>query len=142
MSEAKPTMTMTRENGQGYIVRTEVNLIADATDVMGLAGYPWVILAANPHLSSEKIDAFLRAIGGGSVRSLSWIKRHRWMFRKRDAKYTGGAKADQDGNYRRAVAIMHDNPTVSTRALVHTLKAHRIQRSREWVRQHRCDPME
>lgn len=36
----------------------KVNTVADARDFEGMAGYPWIIMAANPQLSNTVIDRF------------------------------------------------------------------------------------
>jgi hypothetical protein len=119
----------------------DVNLVADARNVVGLAGYPWLIIAANPQLSNVLIERYLANCGIDDVeRSLSWIQRRRWMFRRSAKK--NGAKPNLDGNHARAIRIMRDYPTVSNCKLVHILKKQRIKRSREWIRKHRCDPLD
>jgi hypothetical protein len=134
-------ITMSWEHWLGHKVTREVHLVADARNVVGLAGYPWLIMAANPHLSNADIERHLATCGiDGAERSLSWIQRRRWMFRR--SANRNGATSNLDGNYARALQIMWDHPTVSNCKLVHILKEHRIKRSREWVRQHRCDPLD
>jgi hypothetical protein len=131
---------MAYEKPSGGCEAVEVNLIADARDVVGLAGFPWIVIAANPQLSNEKISWFLATCGiEGVERSSGWIQRHRGMFRRVRQQPAGGCKADADGNYARAVRIMREYPTESARRLVYILKEQRIKRSREWVRQHRVD---
>jgi hypothetical protein len=131
---------MEYESLSGKIYPVEVNLVADARDVVGLAGFPWIVIAANPQLSNDKISWFLSTCGiDGVERSSGWIQRHRGMFRRVRQQPAGGCKEDADGNYARAVRIMREYPTESARHLVYILKEHQIKRSREWVRQHRCD---
>jgi hypothetical protein len=125
---------------RGNKITQEINMVADARDVVGLAGYPWIIIAANPHLSNATIERYLRHCGvDGAERSLSWIQRHRWMFRSVEPGNTKGPMPDPDRNQVRAVRVMRDNPNLSVRQLVYLLKENRIVRSREWVRKHRCD---
>jgi hypothetical protein len=82
----------------GHTVTEEVNLVADARNVEGLAGYPWIIMAANPHLSNAAIERYLAECGiDGVERSLSWIQRRRWMFRRSPGR--NGAKPNIDGNH-------------------------------------------
>lgn len=136
-------ITMSWTHWRGHEVSKEVHLIADARNVVGLAGYPWIVIAANPHLSNLDIERYLATCGiDGAERSLSWIQRRRWMFRTVKPGNANGPRSDVDGNYARALQIMWDHPTVSNCKLVHILKKHRIKRSREWVRQHRCDPLD
>jgi hypothetical protein len=126
---------------RGNKITVEVNLIADARGVVGLAGYPWIIMAANPQLSNVLIERYLGNCGiDGAERSLSWIQRRRWMFRTVEPGNTNGPKSDTDGNQARAVRIMRENTNLSARQLSRLLRENRIIRSREWVRKHRCDP--
>jgi hypothetical protein len=125
---------------RGHKITEEVNLIADARSVVGLAGYPWIIIAANPHLSNAAIERYLQSCGiDGAERTLSWIQRRRWMFRTVEPGNTTGPTPDLDRNQARAVKIMRQNPNLSARQLSRLLKDQRIIRSREWVRKHRCD---
>jgi hypothetical protein len=133
--------TMSWTHWRGHEVTEEVNLTADARNVAGLAGYPWVIIAANPHLSNAAIERYLASCGIDDVeRSLSWIQRRRWMFRSVEPGNTNGPTPDLDRNQARAIKIMRENPNLSARKLSRLLKDNRIIRSREWVRKHRCDP--
>jgi hypothetical protein len=141
LTDMSDKITMSWTHWLGHEVTREVNLVADARNVVGLAGYPWIVIAANPHLSNADIGRYLATCGiDGVERSLSWIQRHRWMFRR--SANENGAKSNLDGNYARALQIMWDHPTASNCELVRILKEHRIKRSREWVRKHRCDPLD
>jgi hypothetical protein len=117
----------------------EVNLVADARDVVGLAGFPWIVLAANPHLSNDKIYWFLATCGiDGVERSASWIQRHRFMFRRASQHPHNTAGRSRDRDHARAVEIMKDHRTISARQMVHVLKARGIKRSKDWVLRNRC----
>ena len=117
----------------------EVNLVADARDIVGLAGFPWIVLAANPHLSNEKIYWFLATCGiDGVERSSGWIQRHRWMFRRASQHPHNTVGRPRDRDHIRAVEIMKANPTVSAGQLVWALKERGIKRSKTWVLQNRC----
>lgn len=116
----------------------EIRLTVNARDMEGLAGYPWIIVAANPQLSNAVIDRYLRDCGiDGAERTPSWIQRRRWMFRRVLNGNHTGSPADRDGNQARAVRIMRDHPKLSVRQLVDLLKERGIKRGREWVRTHR-----
>lgn len=134
---------MEYESPSGRTCRVEINLIADARDVIGLAGFPWIVLAANPHLSNDKISWFLATCGIDHVeRSSSWIQRHRGMFRRaaQHPHNTGGRPRDRD--HLRAVEIMKaitkDYPTISAHKLARALKEYGIKRSKGWVQKNRC----
>jgi hypothetical protein len=118
----------------------EVNMIADARSFVGMAGYPWIIMAANPQLSNAVLDRYLRDCGiDGAERTPSWLQRKRWMFRRVPAGNTNGSTVDRDGKQARAVRIMREHPKMSLRQLVYLLKERGIIRKREWVRTHRVD---
>jgi len=112
----------------------EVNLKLDIRNFEGRAGYALLLIAANPHLSYDALLRYLET--KGVERTLSWLRRRRWMFHP-DAN--SGAKANRDGKSVRAVAVMRENSTLSLRELVRVLKENGITRSKDWVRQHRCD---
>ena len=125
---------MTFTDGRGDQVR-KVNMHLDVGDFKGLAGFPWLLMAANPHLSvTDLVRAYLH-IGGGK-RSRSWFDRRRWLF-VRDRP--PGAKPDLDGLDMRARELMAEHSTRSAREVSRLLKAAGINRSREWVRRHRCE---
>jgi hypothetical protein len=140
----KSTETLSWTDWRGNLISREVNLIADARNFERSAGYPWVIMAANPNLSCAEVERFLSAKKAEGVeRSLSWIKRRKRMFRLNgDNRANRGRVADYDGNQARAVAIMKANPTLSARQMVYELKRHGIIRGRQWILDHRCDWVE
>jgi len=131
----KTTMQFT--NLRGERVSREVNQVMAVRDFVGTPGYALLVVAANTNLSVADIERFLRL--GGVGRSTSWIKRRRWLFQQPNTDNTKGRRADEDGNQTRALKIMREHPTSSVRQLTFLLKDHRIIRSREWVRKHRCD---
>lgn len=115
-----------------------INTVADARDIEGLAGYPWIIMAANPQLSNAVIDRYLSNCGiDGAERTQSWLQRKRWMFRRVQPGNHAGGTPDRNGNQARALRIMRENPRLSIRQLVHVLADNGITRAREWVRKHR-----
>ncbi len=130
-------VTMAWTNGYGKEVRREVNQQINLEDYVGTPGYAMLVVAANRDLAIADIERFfgLRDV----ERSRSWIQRRRWLFDKEDAIHPNGPKPNQDGRDDRAVAIMREFPCVSVRHLVVLLKERGITRSREWVRQRRCD---
>ena len=116
----------------------KINTVADARDFEGMAGYPWIIVAANPQLSNAVLDRYLGDCGiDGAERTPSWIQRKRWMFRRVSPGNHVGGTPDRNGNQARALRIMQDNPRLSLRQLVYALKESGIKRGREWVRKHR-----
>jgi len=93
-------------------------------------------LAANPRLS--RLDLCLWLQQHGTERSLSWLSKRRWLFRKPDQSNAPGVRPDSDGQGERALLIMRANPSLSLRDLTKLLADHGIKRSREWVRRNRC----
>ncbi len=100
LMELRPaTETMTLTDGRGNTVHREVKLTLDVRDYEGTAGFPWVLVAANRHLSQEDITLYLerKAVQTpGVARTRSWVQRRAWMFRPRDsAERRGGPDTEQ-----------------------------------------------
>jgi hypothetical protein len=139
-ADEKGKVTLSWRNWRGKEYSVVVNMVADAREVVGLAGYPWLIIAANPHLSNANIEDYLSACGiYGVERPLSWIQRKRGMFRRSSQANRSGPIPDRD--HVRALLFMRDNPKFSARQMARELKHCGIERSREWVRVHRCGPL-
>lgn len=100
-------------------------------------GYVWLVIAANPHLSAREIQMWLEQTGKRYWRSVSWIKRRRWLFH---GKRLAGPSLNFDGLDERAFQIMAENQKLSSRRLSHLLRENRISRGAEWVRVHRLRP--
>jgi len=127
-------MTLSWTDGHGKQVSKPVNLsIPDVQAFRGLAGYPWLLIAANPHMSATELLMLLETEGIG--RSHTWVKRRLWMLRRGDADATRPVAAEDV----RAVELMRENETLSLRGLRGFLLDHGIKRSVDWVRRHRCD---
>lgn len=131
------------ERPSGGFETIEVNLVADARDVIGLAGFPWVIIAANPQLSNYKLWWFLLTCGiDGVERPSSWIQRKRFMFRRASQHPHNAQGRPRARDHARAVEIMKatlkDNPTISARQIVRVLKERGIKRNKDWVQKNRC----
>ena len=139
------TETMTLTDGRGNTVHREVKLTLDIRDYEGTAGFPWVLVAANRHLSQEDITLYLerKAVETpGVARTRSWVQRRAWMFRPRgSSERRGGPIPNRDGRDGRAFELMAAHPKLSLTELSRMLKEHGIKRSKEWCRTHRCDGM-
>lgn len=127
------TLTLEPDRHGREQVRT-VNLTVDIRDFKDKAGFAYLVMAANPHLSVRDIQEVLAAVGDQHERPYGWVVRHRWMFH--DPR-RAGPERDADGKDAHARSIMEANPHMSSRQLVYLLKKHGINRSREWVRKHR-----
>jgi hypothetical protein len=131
------TWTLTLDEPDRYgreQVRT-VNLTIDIRDFKDKAGFAWLVLAANPHLSVRDIQEVLANVGEQHERPLGWISRRRWLFH---GTGSAGAKQNADGLDGKARNLMEDNPHLSNRQMVYLLRERgSIRRSREWVRKNR-----
>jgi hypothetical protein len=121
---------------RGSVEKEVVLTIPDIRKFQKLPIYPWLVMAANPHLSAPDISEFLGT--GMAERPVPWLQKRRWMV--------GGARgvpkgqpADLDGKQGKAVRIMSENPGMSLRNLTRLLKDSGIVRGKDWVRRHRCD---
>lgn len=117
----------------------EVNYVIDIRDYKGRPGFPWLVIAANPHLSVNVLWRWLTSEGKNYERSESWINRRRWLFQDPEKATSTGRQPNADGRDGRAIAIMQENPTLSARAMSRLLKEHGIRRDKNWVLRHRCD---
>jgi len=138
-TEKKPTGTLRWESDSGKEMSRPVNFIIDIRDYKGRAGFPWLVIAANPHLSVNALWWWLWSEGGKNKRGESWIKRRRWLFQDPEKAGAAGGQANADGKDGRAVKIMRENPTMSARGLVRLLKENGIRRGKDWVLKHKCD---
>ena len=137
------TIAMSWTDWRGKEHVREVNQLIDVRDFLGTPGYSMLLVAANTHLSAPDLKLFLEAVSQESEdtkwvnRTLTWIKKRRWMFQKPGTVNTN--RCDVDGKQARAVCLMNANPKLSNRALERLLNENGIIRSRDWIRQHRCD---
>jgi hypothetical protein len=117
---------------RGKWVERKLNPIIDLRDYRDAPpGQAWLILAAARHLSiTDTLDALDEF---GIERTPSWVHRCRWMFQP----LTKDITKDRDGQDNRAIRIMQEHPTYSSRGLVFILRSRGITRSREWIRKNR-----
>ncbi len=130
-------MTMTWEDWRGKKVSREVNMTLDIRDFEDRAGYVWLFLAANCHLSYADMARFLESRELYDMeRSRSWFQRRRWLFEDPKKATLGGPKPN--GDDARAIEIMRENTTVSARKLSRMLREFGIYRGKDWVLKNRC----
>lgn len=111
-------------------VRT-VKLTIDVLDFKDRPGFAWLLIAANPDLSSRDIQAVLSEVGEQHERPHGWISRHRWLFY---GKCKAGRKTNADGMDEKARQIMVENPHLSGRQVVYMLREQfGIRRTLNWV---------
>ncbi len=128
------TLTLGVADRYGREQTRTVNLTIDIRDFKDKAGFAYLVMAANPHLSIRDVQEVLATVGEQHERPVGWISRRRWLFHG-----TGktGPKRNTDGNDEKARKIMAENPRLSSRQMVYQLRESGIDRSREWVRKHR-----
>ena len=115
--------------------KIKYRLDINAADFKGRAGMPWLIMAANIHLSINELLDIMAAYG--YERTRSWVSRRRWIFF--DPAYVRGAGGvrNADGQEERAYRIMDRHPHVSARELARILKKHGIKRGKDWILKNR-----
>lgn len=131
------TWTLTLEpDRHGREQTRTVNLTIDIRDFKDRAGFAWLVMAANPHLSVREIQDVLAAVGEQHERPLGWISRRRWLFHGKGKR---GAKSNADGLDGKAHLLMDANPQLSNRQMSWLLKKNGVNRSPEWVRLNRVE---
>lgn len=117
----------------GKTIRYRLDI--NAEDFKGRAGMPWLIMAANVHLS---INELLEVMGSyGYFRTRSWVSRRRWIFFDADYVRGAGRFRNADGQEARALRIMNQYPNVSARELARILRKNGIKRGKDWVLKNR-----
>lgn len=133
------SVMMALETNSGAMVTREVHQVIQTVRFADMAVYPWLVMAANPHLSTPDIVSVILATGGKhSFRSERWLRKRRCMVQPNSTE-APGRRPNADGDGDRALKIMRANTEMSIRDLERLLKKHGIDRGREWVRIHRCD---
>ena len=128
------TLTLDKLDRYGREQVRTVNLTIDIRDFKDKAGFAWLVMAANPHLSVRDTQEVLASVGEQHTRPVGWISRRRWLFH---GTGKAGARSNADGLDDKAHKIMEKNPHLSNRQTVHLLWENGIRRSREWVRKNR-----
>ena len=135
---AADTETIEFDSYAGRPQTREFRQTLDIRDYLGTGVYPWLVMAANRHLSAFDISMYLDSkdeTTPGAYRPTHWIARRMRMVRPPGAVST--SRADRDGNQAQAIAVMAANPTLSLRDLTKLLRSHGIVRAKDWVRNHR-----
>ena len=107
----------------------------DAADFEGRAGMPWLIMAANVHLSITELLEVMAVYG--YERTRSWVSRRRWIFFDANHVRNAGRTRNEDGQEDRAQRIMDEHPHVSARELARILRENGIKRGKDWVLKNR-----
>jgi len=128
------TLTLGEPDRYGREQTRTVNLTIDIRDFKDKAGFAWLVMAANPHLSVRDLQEVLANVGEEHERPVGWISRRRWLFH---GTGKAGANANVDGLDEKAHKIMEENPRMSSLKLAYLLRKNGVPRSKEWVRKHR-----
>jgi hypothetical protein len=138
-AERKPTGRINWEDWNGKKQTRPVNYVVDIRDFKGTPGFPWLVIAANKHLSVDVLRMWLESEDLDYQRSRSWIARKRWLFEAPNNVNKPGEKPNADGKDGRAISIIRENRTMSARALARLLSERGIRRGKDWVLKHKCD---
>jgi hypothetical protein len=117
--------------GKKIKYRTDI----DAREFKGRAGMPWLIMAANVHLSITELLEVMAAYG--YERTRSWVSRRRWIFVDANYVRSCGVARNADGQEDRAYRMMAKHPHVSARELARILRQNGIKRGKDWVLKNR-----
>jgi hypothetical protein len=96
---------------------------------------PWLIMAANLHLSINELLEVTAAYG--YERTRSWVSRRRWIFFDPEYVRQAGGVRNADGQEARAFRIMDQYPDASARELARILRKNGIKRGKDWVLKNR-----
>ena len=129
------TLTLAEPDRYGREQVRTVNLTIDIRDFKDKAGFAWLVMAANPHLSVRDIQEVLANVGEQHERPRGWISRRRWLFH---GSQRPGTRRNADGMDEKARELMAENPRLSNRQMSWLLKESGVPRSPEWVRKNRA----
>jgi hypothetical protein len=125
---------ITFRDGRNRQIEKTVNCVIDIRDFADKAGFAWLMIAANPHLSLAEMRNALAIEGEQHERSASWIARRRWMFH---TPKPVGAPKNRDRRDEQVLAFCAQHPKMSSRQIAGFLRTKGITRSATWVRTHR-----
>jgi hypothetical protein len=130
------TVTLEFTDGAGRKVSRLVNQILDIREFTHCAVYPWLLMAANPHLSAPDLSTITAGQPHDEVfRPARWLNKRRWMCG--ETRHIGGPPRNADGRDPKAFKLLSENRDLSLRDMVRLLKKNGIVRGREWVRLNR-----
>jgi len=138
-AERKPTSTIYWKDRRGKQQSRAINHLIDIRDYQRCAVYPWLLMAANQHLSTTDIWSFMMLVAKDHPsieRPLSWLQKRRWMTQPPDS-LSVFSYPNRDGQDERAKRIIAENPDLSLRNLVVLLRERGMDRGKDWVRKAR-----
>lgn len=112
-----------------------VNIRVDLSGFKDCAVFPYLVMAANPHLSARELQDVVSSFGDHQWRSETWLKTRRWMCSVDPTPL----KPSADGLDERARRIMQGHPRLSSPKMAALLKADGISRTPHWVYRSRFD---
>jgi hypothetical protein len=104
-----------------------VNIRLDISDFTDCAVFAYLLMAANPQLSTREISDILDTFDW-QCRSQSWVSKRLWMTEPPKL-----LEPSADGLDEQAAAIMRNNPRLSSRKLSALLRSQGVQRTPQWV---------
>ena len=123
------TWKLTARNRHGRAVVKRVNIRLDISGFTDCAGFVYLVMAANPHLSAKDVQDVLVSVGERQWRSETWIRSRRWMYEPgRNVPV-----ASADGLDERARQLLRDNPRLGARKMAALLRSRGIPRTPDWV---------
>jgi hypothetical protein len=136
MPRPKTWKLKTAPDKYGRSVTKKVTTQVDVSAFTECAIFPYLVMAANPHLSAPDIQDVLASFGAHQWRSETWIKTRRWMCNPPE---DAALQPSTDGLDGRARHIMKEHSRWSARKLVKLLLDNGIVRPIEWVYRSRFD---
>ena len=128
------TWKLESRDSRGRRLTKAVSLRVDLSDFKDCAVFPYLLMAANPGLSTRDLQDVLSSLGDHQWRSETWLKTRRWMVSD-----PAPLKPSADGLDERARSVMSDHPRMSSRKMAALLKSQGIPRPPQWVYRSRLD---
>ena len=123
------TWKLKATDSYGRPVTKTVNIRVDISGFKDCAIFPYLVMAANPHLSTRDLQDVMSSFGDHQWRSETWIKTRRWMCSVDPTPLHPSA----DGLDERARRIMRNHPRMSAPKMAALLKSEGIRRTPHWV---------
>ena len=123
------TWKLKTTDSHGRSVTKTVNVRVDISGFKDCAVFPYLVMAANPDLSTRDLQDVLSSFGEHQWRSETWIKTRRWMCSVDPTQLQPSA----DGLDEQARRVMRQNPRMSSRKMAALLKSLGIKRTAHFV---------
>jgi len=123
------TWKLKATDSHGRYVTKTVNIRVDISGFKDCAIFPYLVMAANPHLSTRDLQDVVSSFGDHQWRSETWIKTRRWMCSVDPTPLQPSA----DGLDEHARRIMRNHARLSSKKMAALLKSEGILRTPHWV---------